>query len=108
LKNYSGFTHEDSFIESYKQWIDQSCQDNNIRKESKWSESIAVGDKSFVEKVNDKLGIKVKSRSILEREETYIVRETSASYNSDFGIKKQYLRPKNMLFWNLSDYYSIT
>ena len=48
--------------------------DGYIR-DAKWSESIAVGSKSFVEKVEEKLGIRAIGRGIVGTEAGYEMKE---------------------------------
>jgi hypothetical protein len=59
------------------------------------SESIAVGRKSFVEEVYKKPGYKVKSRKVTKVEESYLIREPVASYNTLFEGKNIPLRSEN-------------
>lgn len=52
-----------------------------------WTQSIAVGDKSFLKQIKDNLGFRAKGRKILETEDEYHSREGQAVYgdwrNSD-------------------------
>ncbi len=53
-------------------------------RESKWSQSIAFGRKSFVEGIKEKLGIRTKGRKVGEAGGSYHLREAQVPYNSDF------------------------
>ena len=54
---------------------------NDLKKaHQKWTESIAVGDKSFVEQIKERLGIRSKGRKILEEEDDYQLCERQTGY----------------------------
>lgn len=46
--------------------------------EGKWTQSIAVGDKSFLELIKELFGIRAKGRRIYESEDEYQLRERRA------------------------------
>jgi hypothetical protein len=48
-------------IKTYKQWIDNACNITSHKKDSKWSESIAVGSNDFVTEISVKLGNRLQS-----------------------------------------------
>jgi hypothetical protein len=62
-----------------------------------WTESIATGSKSFVEKVKDNLGVKAKGKSITGDRQQYQLRENVA----DFG-NSRLQRFNNTFFWEKS------
>jgi putative transposase len=69
-----------------------SCyRDGHIR-ETKWTQSIAVGSKFFVEKVKDDLGFKAIGRKVVSTGDVYELKESEASYRSDFDGKMSTLR----------------
>jgi putative transposase len=53
-----GFTDLQGFQSAHKKWIEASLQVDEPERESHWSESIAVGSKSFTENVKKSLGFK--------------------------------------------------
>jgi hypothetical protein len=78
---------------------------NESERESDWTESIAVGGKSFVDKVKKHLGFKAKGRTIKNKKNYCQLRENIA----DFGSTSfQGLEPDagsnagmdNTFFWN--------
>jgi REP element-mobilizing transposase RayT len=71
----------------------------NYVRESKWSQSIAVGSKSFIEDIKAKLGIRAKGRQVGESGGSYHLRETQIPYNSDFAPENSDLRAENAYFW---------
>ena len=73
----------------------------NIRDE-KWTKSIAVGSRGFVDKVKSMLGAKALGRKSTEAGESYQLREPSVPYNVHFGVKKGDIGPENTYFWNFN------
>jgi putative transposase len=61
----------------------------NRGKENKWTQSIAVGSKAFVEKIKESLGFRAKGRKIICADDTFELREGLKPYgksnNPDFG-----------------------
>ena len=53
-------------------------------RENKWTESVAVGSKDFVETIKAKLGIRAKGRRISGMNSESSLREPQASYGYDF------------------------
>jgi len=47
-------------------WVEKILKTKNYVRESKWSQSIAVGSKSFAEGIKEKLGIRAKGRKVGE------------------------------------------
>ncbi len=64
----------------------ESCQDE------KWTKSIAVGSKDFVDTVKFKLGIRAKGRNAKEADPDYQLREPANSYMHFFEPRKQRYR----------------
>ena len=56
-------------------WGDSAVQSNSSGKESKWTQSIAVGSKPFIEKVNETLEFRAKGRKIICADDTFELRE---------------------------------
>ena len=69
-------------------------------RESCWTESIAVGNRQFVEDTKDKLGIKVQGRKVVERNDKFVLKEPCAPYNVHLDTEKDLLRSENMYYWD--------
>jgi putative transposase len=65
------------------------------RRDACFSESLAVGNREFVEEVRRKLGAKARARSVVEEEDTTALREPRPSYGPHFGREKAILSPGN-------------
>ncbi|MEW6382249.1 MAG: hypothetical protein AB1611_22015, partial [bacterium] len=58
----------DELKELYRSQVDYALSAGQITRESKWTDSLAVGSKEFVEDVQAKLGIKAAGRTARERQ----------------------------------------
>jgi putative transposase len=86
----------------HSRWIEKSIEAKIFERESKWTESIAVGSKSFIEKTKEQLGNKARGRKAIENTGTYELREGQVSYSDDFAYKNSGLRGKNRHKFKLS------
>jgi len=89
----------DELRSSHKKWVEEILKTKNYDRESKWSHSIAVGSKSFVESIKEKLGIRAKGRKVRESGGLCHLREAQVPYNSDFTPDNSGLSAKNSYFW---------
>jgi len=48
--NLCGIRDTFLFKENYKQWVEAELLSNTTNREDKWTESLAVGSKEFIEK----------------------------------------------------------
>lgn len=69
-------------------------------RESSWTEAVAVGSKTFVENVEERLGIRVRGRKVQEEQVAYQLREPLSAYGDVFAHKNKLLRPENAYTWN--------
>ena len=72
-----GFTEAKEFQRAHHQWIEQSLE-GELTRTAHWSEAIAVGRPTFVEKVQNELGAKAMYRSVERGEQTTFLREERA------------------------------
>jgi REP element-mobilizing transposase RayT len=102
LTRYCGFSKKASIIKTYKKWINNACSNTNHIKDSKWSESIAVGSNEFVTEISAKLGNRLKSREVKEENGIYHLKESTSSYttNSSILINTSF---DNTVYWNNND-----
>ena len=71
-------------------------------REPRWTESVAVGSKAFVEKTKAELGIKAIGREVMGADGVYELRERDVSYNAIFPDENSSLRLEKTYFWNIS------
>jgi putative transposase len=48
----------DELAEYYRGWIEEAVKKARLRRDGKWTESIAVGSESFVTETKERLGFK--------------------------------------------------
>ena len=86
--------------ESCKRRVEEDLASKNRSRESKWTESIAVGNKAFIEATVKKLGIDAKGRKIIGSSKSYELREPAVTYGDNFTPENSLLRLQNTYFWN--------
>ena len=69
-------------------------------RESRWTESVAIGSQKFVETTKEKLGIKAKGRQVVGTNGTYELREPGAPYSSNFDGENGPLSVENTYSWD--------
>jgi hypothetical protein len=94
-----GFTEPEEFQRVHQQWIEEALA-GELTRTAHWSEAIAVGRSTFVEKVQNELGAKAMYRSIERGEQTSVLREPSVPYGGNFTAENDPLRPDNTVFWD--------
>ena len=59
-----GFENYDDLKDAHYKWVNIAMQTDNRGKENKWTQSIAVGSKTFIEKMKGALGFRAKGRKM--------------------------------------------
>jgi putative transposase len=86
---------------SHRRWVEEALKSEVKIRESRWSESIAVGGLSFIEQVKTDLGSRDFGRKITSSEAGHELRETQLSYRDHFGCEKDLLSHGNALPWRV-------
>ena len=79
----------------HKRWVDDYLENGKNTRDEKWTRSIAVGNRSFVERVKFLMGVLAIGRKSTEAEDSYQLREPAALYIAHFGVKKDDIGPEN-------------
>ena len=95
LKFTEGFETYEQLKQAHLKWVDSAIQDENKGREAKWTQSIAVGSKPFIEKIKQALGFKAIGRKIRGADDSFELRETMRPYGS-----KNDLEHGNTFIWN--------
>jgi len=69
-----GFENYDDLKETHRKWVDSEIQTNKSEKESKWTQSVAVGSKTFIETMKEGLGFRAKGRKIIHADDAFELR----------------------------------
>jgi putative transposase len=91
----------EKFRQTYKHWVNERLNDRPSEREPVWSESIAVGSERFIAATREKLGYLANGRKIIEKDDTFSLREPHISYNTDFDHQNSLLSFENAYYWNV-------
>lgn len=84
LFNFSDLDH---MKESHQAWVTEALKHDQLKRQSQWTQSIAVGDKEFLNAVKDSLNHKVRGRDVVVAETgAYQLRETQKLYGENTSI----------------------
>jgi hypothetical protein len=75
LSGLCGFREVADFQQARRQWVSEALSREIGGRDERWSEAIAVGDFTFVDKVKSELGFKAMHRRVTEVTGTYTLRE---------------------------------
>jgi len=99
LMELAGFKDIATMQQQHRQWLNEELAIDDNTRDKIWTESLAVGSVTFVEKVQTLLGAKANNRQVAVIGDKYALREESARYNSFFGGENSGLRADNEYFW---------
>ncbi len=86
-------------LETCQRRVEEELASENRDRDRKWTESIAVGCKEFIEITKQKLGIRVKGRDVVGDGGGYQLMEPSASYKVDSDPENDLLSLDNTYTW---------
>ena len=101
LAALTGFNNYEDFRKAHRQQVEDTLHKDKNRYQAEWSQSIAVGNKVFIEEIKGKFGVMAKGRKTLEQSGTLYLREPSGSYNAVFAPKIDDIQPENTYYWNI-------
>jgi len=85
---------------TYSQWVEDALENENHERDAKWSQSIAVGDKVFVENMEKELGPKARYRKAMGVDTAFQIQEDQKTYITDFNLESSGLMGDNAYYWN--------
>ena len=68
----------------HKEWVEEALAREGQVREGKWTESVAVGSRHFVETIRTKLGLRAKGRRVSGRENDFTLREAQDLFGGGF------------------------
>jgi 3-hydroxyisobutyrate dehydrogenase-like beta-hydroxyacid dehydrogenase len=77
-----GFETYEQLKQAHFKWVDSAIQAENKGREAKWTQSIAVGNESFIEKIKEALGFRARGRKIHHAGDSFELRETLKPYGT--------------------------
>ena len=66
----------------------------DLKRESRWTESIAVGGRPFIERIKKAMGAMTKGRCLQPGEGAFELREVQSVYNAIFDHEHRDMDPK--------------
>ena len=100
LTELSGLGDLRDFQTAHRRWIEKGLENGMAVRDDRWSESIAVGNRAFIDQVKNELGFKADHRDVIESDGSYVLREPAEAYALKFAAETEALRSQNTFFWN--------
>ena len=101
LRASLGFETYDLVRSYHKEWVDEYLANGKNIRDEKWTRSIAVGSRGFVDKIKSVMGVLAIGRKSTVAGETYQLREPAIPYGAPFGAKKCDIGAENTYFWDV-------
>ena len=99
LLTYFSIQNENRFREEQNRWIMAELEAKTLTRNQDWSESIAVGRKSFTTDIQQQLASRAPKLSIVSVNGTAVLKEPKFPYDTVLDAKKGLLSPKNTYYW---------
>ena len=87
LSELFGFQSEVKLQQAHVQWVEEALRLDKLQRDSRWTESLAIGHPSFLEEIKSGLGIKGKYRDVEEHQDIHVLREPTLSYKTHLGME---------------------
>jgi putative transposase len=101
LRELFNFRSISELANAYRGWVEGSMKEGRFSRDGKWTASIAVGKKEFVEKVKERLGARAQGREVRAAAGAYVLNDPEAPYTANFGGENDVLRFQNAHLWNV-------
>ena len=101
LRELLGFGSYDEVRTYHKRWAEDFLGNGNNIQDDKWTKSIAVGNRGFVDRVKSLMEIFAVGRKSIGIGDSYQLREPSIPYGAHLGAKKCDIGPENTYFWDI-------
>ncbi len=98
LLAYFSIQNENRFREEHRRWIMAELEAKTLTRNQDWSESIAVGRKSFTTNIQQQLASRAQKRSIVSVNGAAVLKEPNIPYDTVFGAKKGILSQNNTYY----------
>lgn len=102
LQGLFGVGTYDQLKSIHRGWIEKYLGSGTKGRQGEWTDSIAVGNKAFTEKMKLLLGFKARGRDVVKGDGMYHLREEGAPYMALFEAEKGGIGSKNTYLWENS------
>jgi len=72
LQFIAGSENEEELQTSHQSWVEEAVRINSHQRENLWTESIAVGSKSFVETLKEELGYRARADGLMSQNQVLV------------------------------------
>jgi putative transposase len=93
LRELAGFEDYESFVSAHRKWVQAALEEINATRESRWTESIAVGGRPFIERIQSAMGAMAKGRCVQPSEDAFELREAQSDYNAILNTENRNIGP---------------
>jgi len=94
LTQVLGFTEPRDMQAAHCRWVQASLDGGNNEREPQWSESVAVGQREFLEAIRRELYLRSPGRRVIYENDVYQLRERRTSYANVFAPEKRLARSR--------------
>ncbi len=101
LTRLLGFDSYDEVKMYHKRWVEEHLGNENNIRDDRWTMSIAIGTKSFVDRIKSLMGTMAVGRKNIGTGDSYQLREPAAPYNAHSEFKKDDIGPENTWPWDV-------
>ena len=102
LTELLGFDSYDEVKKYHKRWVEDFLGNGKNIRDDKWTKCIAVGSRSFAERMKSLMGVLAIGRKSIKAGESYQLREPAISYEDHFGAQKCDIELENAYPWDSS------
>lgn len=106
LCSHLGMGKYELLREAHREWVEDALKANSNSREDKWTQSVAVGSRDFIERTKAALGVRAKGRKLQDSGAACELREPQLLYQRDFDSEKYGLSVENTYCWE--DYAEIS
>jgi putative transposase len=90
----AGFEDCESFVSAHRKWVQAALEGSDVKRESRWTKSIAVGGSPFIERIKKAMGVMAKGRCVQPGEGAFELREAQSVYNAIFDHENRDIDPQ--------------
>lgn len=95
LTRLLGFETREQLQQAHFDWIEGAMRASGTGRDTRWTQSIAVGSQPFIEKIKETLGFRARGRKMRCADDSYELRETLAAYGPTTASDSD-----NTYFWD--------
>jgi len=94
LRKLAGFKDYESFALAHRKWVQGVLEKIDTKRDSRWTESIAVGSSKFTKRIKNAMGPMARGRTIRSIDAGFELRESQSAYNAILDPKNRDIDPK--------------